>query len=1465
MNMYTTNDMRGLSQYINIKNLNVAFIFLSGESSRATPSSEHRQPFETRPRQTPEPTKIYQGSLAGTPITTASALTTSAPPDEAKPVTQHLPVQHEKPVAVTAAEKPSTVSSKFDAHAPTSKPSVPELKKDERTLPDIPELKPDEKLAEIESSLPVELPKLVPSKEPCKMEPIPESMTSSALNGMSPSPPLPAFHSSGISMGGSDISMVCDDISGEYTNNKNVSDYDDDDGSLVESSLVNESDTVIALLSEENNANPLLIDEHIYLPAEDMLNLTEPEVDMHGNNMLNSGILDQLPTNLSFRSSTDDINTVESVTDKHSYLDQFKVEYSQESELIACGFSDELENTADNAANIGNEKDSDETQLNDAETSSNVSVTVSENIDEFDIQNDREDLINDISQKLQENKISNALDTSIDYSDHYGSVNNIGENIQSSSEHINIDQISKTGGVLEQISGDIASSSSELCEANQVDENLQSDNTEISNLSSMQKTDVHYESSSSMSSGRHPSIEFEKSFNRHDEAINENIPTESSQSFILNKRENNDFSDDEDNVLVFSPNSNEIDDHHSTNGENFENNSELQAEFLHEPVSENEVSNENVKQSEIIIEDKTTDDASDSDHSSQEQFSIDDTVDTRNIVAEDEIDELENLSNTVLQNVNLEKIPSEIMNSESVEESQWEMNNYNPNKDTPHRIEDRDDLLDGGSAESDDLEEPIDQGTVNSIKNEPENLDSNKYQIEGNMNSTPSSVENSIYTKKESSLHEENEIQNVSQESNIDHNNDLLRELQEAEEKAESEVTSLGMSSMTDGEIESESIFTREDLSLDKPYVRKLSESSSSSKASVQEADESKISVNDEENSVVDFGHSSAFEEKFLGLNRTDSPEFIDNVNGSEQHLKEDQFEKKSENIGQQLESSENIDVYKTNQNTHQHDIFKDTTNVDDDDHIPPNQTPVDNTSAHDDAEEILSRSSSIAENYDFPDQTSEFFSHLVKEVQSNNCTEDNAPQATFGDQLNPLTSELDFSHDNFKNTISETFNGEEIKSEKLVYETPKITHSFHAIDSASSDWENNFGAPLNKSNEEYIVNNVTDKCENENEILTQDNFFNGNSKDGSNKHDGIPEQIVNASSLQTIESIRLPNLQSEVASGSIENEFDNQNIDLSELVNPHNENSSTDLSSLSETNLIESDITDSSNGIDKALEQTMDANFHDSEEENAYEASVDNTNTSHEKLESQSFVKVSRSHEIEDSPSFPEDSNTLMGQAFSSVDVSNRDNSSYNRDEVQAISGETSDISENTNLHDHNEVNPGENFNQHEDSSSEASFETNSKKFGHYDINGASNADYLENNDNESYIARNESPVQDDAEYTSCFMPEQKRVSPDSEFGSDQSHSSGQLTNKDISLTAGVQLDSDNDSDFLSGSNGDPPNYTESANNPFSPVKFDSNFSRLEQANISRASDLYGVDDSNLPEEIVSTGANSEHQFPEY
>ncbi|XP_068239733.1 nucleolar protein dao-5-like isoform X28 [Palaemon carinicauda] len=103
-----------------------------GESARGTPSSEHRQGLESRTRQTPEPTKLTQGPLVGTPLSAISSDAKSYSQDQPKLSTATTvdPKVDDKPV-----EK-KTDSSKT-ADIKTAEPKVLESKAPEAKPLDI--------------------------------------------------------------------------------------------------------------------------------------------------------------------------------------------------------------------------------------------------------------------------------------------------------------------------------------------------------------------------------------------------------------------------------------------------------------------------------------------------------------------------------------------------------------------------------------------------------------------------------------------------------------------------------------------------------------------------------------------------------------------------------------------------------------------------------------------------------------------------------------------------------------------------------------------------------------------------------------------------------------------------------------------------------------------------------------------------------------------------------------------------------------------------------------------------------------------------------------------------------------------------------------------------------------------------------------------------------------------------------
>ncbi|XP_064078701.1 titin-like isoform X38 [Macrobrachium nipponense] len=103
-----------------------------GESARGTPSSEHRQGLESRTRQTPEPTKLTQGPLVGTPLSAISS--------DAKSYSQEQP---KLPTATTVDPKvdDKPVEKKTDSSKPAdikaAEPKVPESKAPEAKPLDI--------------------------------------------------------------------------------------------------------------------------------------------------------------------------------------------------------------------------------------------------------------------------------------------------------------------------------------------------------------------------------------------------------------------------------------------------------------------------------------------------------------------------------------------------------------------------------------------------------------------------------------------------------------------------------------------------------------------------------------------------------------------------------------------------------------------------------------------------------------------------------------------------------------------------------------------------------------------------------------------------------------------------------------------------------------------------------------------------------------------------------------------------------------------------------------------------------------------------------------------------------------------------------------------------------------------------------------------------------------------------------
>ncbi|XP_042870811.1 proteoglycan 4-like isoform X26 [Penaeus japonicus] len=121
-----------------------------GESARGTPSSEYRHVLESRTRQTPEPTKLNQGSLAGTPVSAIASeakshsqepfkpttATTVDPKTEEKPIEKK---QEAKPTEIIKHAEPKPVETKTPEVKPETKPTeakVPEPKPTETKAPE---------------------------------------------------------------------------------------------------------------------------------------------------------------------------------------------------------------------------------------------------------------------------------------------------------------------------------------------------------------------------------------------------------------------------------------------------------------------------------------------------------------------------------------------------------------------------------------------------------------------------------------------------------------------------------------------------------------------------------------------------------------------------------------------------------------------------------------------------------------------------------------------------------------------------------------------------------------------------------------------------------------------------------------------------------------------------------------------------------------------------------------------------------------------------------------------------------------------------------------------------------------------------------------------------------------------------------------------------------------------------------
>ncbi|XP_037789637.1 proteoglycan 4-like [Penaeus monodon] len=114
-----------------------------GESARGTPSSEYRHVLESRTRQTPEPTKLNQGSLAGTPVSAIASEAKSHTQEPFKPTTATTvdPKTEEKPVEKKQEAKPTDIIKHAEPKPVETK--TPEVKPEQK-LEQKPEQKPTE-------------------------------------------------------------------------------------------------------------------------------------------------------------------------------------------------------------------------------------------------------------------------------------------------------------------------------------------------------------------------------------------------------------------------------------------------------------------------------------------------------------------------------------------------------------------------------------------------------------------------------------------------------------------------------------------------------------------------------------------------------------------------------------------------------------------------------------------------------------------------------------------------------------------------------------------------------------------------------------------------------------------------------------------------------------------------------------------------------------------------------------------------------------------------------------------------------------------------------------------------------------------------------------------------------------------------------------------------------------------------
>ncbi|XP_071529680.1 uncharacterized protein [Panulirus ornatus] len=164
-----------------------------GESARGTPSSEYRHVLESRTRQTPEPTKLSQGSLAGTPVSSIASEAKSYSQEQPKPTTATTVDPKVDDKSVEKKIEPKTVetesqeskisekkipegkpldveklSSELDVKAPETKPT--EVKSD--TI--LPEAKEEPKVSDIKPLETKPLEAKVPETKPSESK-VPET------------------------------------------------------------------------------------------------------------------------------------------------------------------------------------------------------------------------------------------------------------------------------------------------------------------------------------------------------------------------------------------------------------------------------------------------------------------------------------------------------------------------------------------------------------------------------------------------------------------------------------------------------------------------------------------------------------------------------------------------------------------------------------------------------------------------------------------------------------------------------------------------------------------------------------------------------------------------------------------------------------------------------------------------------------------------------------------------------------------------------------------------------------------------------------------------------------------------------------------------------------------------------------------------------------------------------------------